>query len=263
MIDVHTHILPGIDDGSRDMDETCALLREEARQGVRCLAATPHFYANRISVEGFLRRRNDSIRETVAAIWKEEGTFFVPDFFAGAEVYYFPGMGRAEKLPELCFRRVLQVPEADGQEQVRPKGFSLRDASVRTDLLLLEMPFVQWDDGMVRELEHILQRQELRILLAHVERYPEFQKDTRVWERIMNLPVTLQINGGALLRSRKTRKFCLNLLKERDNVVLGSDCHNMNTRKPNLREARDLIARKLGEKRLQLIDDKARALLGL
>lgn len=231
MIDFHTHILPGIDDGSSDVRESTELLQEEMRQGVKGIIATPHFYANRISVEGFLRQRNESIR-----LWNEylsgrEEVLLQEDFLGikeGAEVYFFPGMGRAERLKELCIRG--------------------------TDTILVEMPFVQWNDDVLRELTDILQKQRLRIVLAHVERYPEFQKSSRVWDEVLSLPLTLQVNGGSFLKGRSRRKFCLDLLKKHSNVIIGSDCHNLTTRRPNLAQARELIGKKLGKDRLAQID---------
>ena len=46
MIDVHSHILPWIDDGSRSLEESMEMLRQEAEQGIQRVVATPHFYAH-------------------------------------------------------------------------------------------------------------------------------------------------------------------------------------------------------------------------
>lgn len=59
-------------------------------------------------------------------------------------------------------------------------------------------------------------------------------------EKILNLPIYIQINGGSFL-DHKRRKFVLRFLEEHPNVVLGSDCHNMDRRAPNLLEARKII----------------------
>ena len=77
MIDFHTHILPGIDDGSRNIDMTVAMLSEEVSQGVTAVVATPHFYANRTSVAAFLERREKACaftelrRFTIFPVWAE------------------------------------------------------------------------------------------------------------------------------------------------------------------------------------------------
>ena len=100
MIDFHTHILPRIDDGSRDLGMTEAMLREEGRQGVRLVIATPHFYADEMSIDGFLERRAMAMAETEGVRHKAEET--LPAVLAGAEVRYFDGIGAAKEIAALC-----------------------------------------------------------------------------------------------------------------------------------------------------------------
>ena len=230
LTDFHTHILPGIDDGSRDVEMSISMLEEETRQQVKRIVATPHFYANRTSVEDFLARREKSLQRLRKALG-DSG----PQIITGAEVYYFPGMGRAEKLKELCIEG--------------------------TNVILLEMPFAQWTADIYREVKDILQKQELNIVLAHVERYPEFQKDKQVWEQILRLPLTIQINGGSFLKGWSRKRMCMKLLQEQKNAIIGSDCHNMTSRRPNIAEARETIAKKLGNRRLELIDETVERVL--
>lgn len=256
VIDFHTHILPGIDDGSRNSQESLGLWKVENQQNVDCIVATPHFYADNFSVEEFLMRRDESVQKLREAM--AQSTSPMPKTLVshvGAEVYFFPGMGKAEKLNKLCIKPVsLNVQEA-GTAGTDPEG------ETASDLILIEMPFVQWNNEVYSELEDVLERQELRVVLAHVERYPQFQKDDHIWNKVMRLPVTIQINGGSFLKSRARRKLCLELLKTKDRVVLGSDCHNLSSRLPNLEEARKVIAKKLGQDRLALIDKTASVLL--
>ena len=56
-VDFHSHILPGVDDGSRSVEESLEMLRAVARQGIGTVVATPPFYANHDTPERFLRRR--------------------------------------------------------------------------------------------------------------------------------------------------------------------------------------------------------------
>ena len=57
IIDVHCHILPGVDDGAKDIETSLAMLEASRDQGVQCMVATPHFYATRDRVDAFLTRR--------------------------------------------------------------------------------------------------------------------------------------------------------------------------------------------------------------
>lgn len=243
MTDFHTHVLPGIDDGSRDIEMTRSLLIAEKQQGVDRVIATPHFYAHRISIEGFLNRRNHALAEVLRDVegarlqmgQEQPASEGLPLIRVGAEVYFFPGMGKAAKLPYLCING--------------------------TNVLLVEMPFQQWKEEILADLQDILRRQKLRIVLAHVERYLEFQKDRQVWNQVMALPVTIQLNAGSFLKGWSRRRLCLRMMEDHENVILGSDCHNLDTRRPNLAAARAVIERKCGAARLELMDRVMETLL--
>ena len=236
MIDFHTHILPGIDDGSRDMDMTIRMLEAERDQGVSHICATPHFYAHRRSVDFFLERRDRALKDVREVLTDRPD---LPQITAGAEVLYFSGMERAELLPKLCLEG--------------------------TDILLLEMPFNQWTGEMAKAVEAIIKKRSLRVVLAHVERYLRFQKDKTAWEQILHMPLILQLNAesfidaGSFLRPNKEHKLSLQLLAEHDNCILGTDCHNMSDRKPNLAEAVAVIEKKLGRSKMEEILDESKA----
>jgi protein-tyrosine phosphatase len=231
MIDLHTHILPGIDDGSRDVGESAKLIEAEKGDGVTTIVATPHFYAQRISVSRFLERRQGAFDSLKKAEEEKNG---IPCILQGAEVYYFPGIGRADQIPMLTIEG--------------------------TKTLLLEMPFSQWNDEVCRDVEDLIQKQGLRIVLAHTERYVRFQKDKKCWNRIMDMDVLIQLNAESILRKNtlfgpdKGKRFCLDYIRDHDDFLLGSDCHNLTDRKPNLREARDAIRALYGEGKLTSSD---------
>ena len=142
MIDWHTHILPGMDDGSRDPAESLAMLEALASQGIRTVIATPHFYANDESLATFLERRQQAMDRLQAAGVSK------PRILLGAEVRYYQGISRLEGLKELRIRG--------------------------SKLLLLEMPMTKWTQSMVRELIEMAGRSSIRIVLAHVERQTAF-----------------------------------------------------------------------------------------
>ena len=235
MVDFHSHILPGIDDGSDCVETSLAMLRECSRQGVDLMFATPHFYANRTSIDAFLTRRDAALEKTEHV--RREAAEALPEIMTGAEVYYFQGMGRADGVSRLVV------------------------GDTRT--LLLEMPFEQWKDGVLKDVEDLIRKQKLNIVLAHIERYWEFQRDRRVWNRVMALPLTPQINAGSFLKKgwffhpERRRRFCLDFLAAHPRLIVGSDCHNMRERPPNLAAAREEIAAALGTQALAGIDAAA------
>ena len=242
LVDFHTHILPGIDDGSQDESMTRDMLFEEKRQGVVDIVATPHFYANQMSVDGFLENRSAALEKTEQI--RREADEPLPSIITGAEVYYFSGIGRAEEIPRLCIGD--------------------------TRVLLLEMPFEQWTDDVLRDVKDLIRKQKLTIVLAHIERYYRFQKDMDIWDCIMDLPLHTQINAGSFvnkgrfLRPDRRWQFCIDFLKDHpDTLHMGSDCHNMVNRPPNLEKGREGIKAKLGQEALDRIDSSTAKLLGL
>ena len=233
MIDFHTHVLPGIDDGSRSTDMTLEMLREERRQGVTEVVCTPHFYSSRNSVDAFLEHREVSLSHVKARLDELNG--HAPQLWIGAEVYYFPGMSEAVRLPELCIQG--------------------------TKVLLLEMPFSQWDERVYREVKAIISERRLSVVLAHVERYHGFQKKKQIWENVLNLPLTVQLNAGSFQKGLMRRRFCIDMLRARPNSIIGSDCHNLTDRPPNIAGAREVIAKKLGDEALAAVDRTAAKIL--
>ena len=99
MIDIHSHFLPAIDDGSDSVRTSLAMLRESRRQNVDLIVATPHFYADEDDPESFLARRNEAYARLQAAMASVQDSF--PRILLGAEIMYFPGMSVADELYEL------------------------------------------------------------------------------------------------------------------------------------------------------------------
>lgn len=228
MIDLHSHILPQMDDGSKSVEETAQLLKLLGQQGVTTLAATPHFYA-RETPDAFLKRRNASFESMSSA--NEDA----PALLLGAEVAYFDGMGNCETLDALQL----------GQ----------------TKLLLVEMPFSNWTNRMVEDICEIPVQLGLIPVLAHINRYRDKQQFPKYKDKLLHSGVYFQCNAEAFL-TLKTRRWALNLLKKGYIHFLGSDCHNLASRSPRLNEARAVIETKLGNEFLENLDREAQYLLG-
>lgn len=226
MVDFHTHILPGIDDGSRSVEESLQMLR--AMPEVSHVVATPHFYARENTPERFLRRRAASWTR----LWERlDGTG--PDIRLGAEVCYFEGICRSDELSALCIEG--------------------------TNVLLLEMPFDSWSSRAFNDLLELGHRADIQIVLAHAERYDIFYHK-RDWQHIADSPILIQCNAAFFLHLR-TRHRALRRLENGYIHLLGSDCHGIERRAPNLGEAAQVIRKHLGENALRDIDRMALYLL--
>lgn len=222
MIDWHNHVLPAMDDGSRDVAESIAMLGMHASQGVGTVIATPHFYANDESVDSFLERRRRSY-ETL----KEQLPPDAPAVLLGAEVRYYQGISRLADLKKL-----------------RIEG---------SKLLLLEMPMNTWTEYMIRELIELSGKGGLRIVLAHIERYLNLQSRD-VWDRLRETGILMQTNAS-FFTALSTRRKAMTLLREGDIHFLGSDCHNLTSRPPRIGKAFEAIQKKLGVDYIQLMNE--------
>lgn len=200
MIDFHTHILPGMDDGSRSVEQSLEMLAIEAEQGVTDVVLTPHFYADENSIDGFLRRRNTAVNKLTDHCAKQ-----LPRMYLGAEVQYFEGICYCQDLHRLCISG--------------------------TDLLLLEMPMTAWSRRMVDDVIQLNKRPDLQVVIAHLDRYMDTQPK-KLWQRFLDSNLIVQVNAAAfnrLLAGLKIKK----MLRKGQIHMLGTDCHGLKVRRPD------------------------------
>ena len=228
MIDWHSHILPGIDDGSQSVSESVSLLRRLRSQGVRTVIATPHFYPNERSVSSFLEKRADSFEKLKESLPKR-----APEIILGAEVYYYSGISRMDDL------KLLRVQNSR--------------------VLLLEMPMTQWTDYTIKEIVDIAGSRDFTVMLAHVERYMDLQQPETL-ERLCENGLLMQVNAS-FFNGFFTKYKAIKLLKKGLIQFVGSDCHNMKNRPPQLDGAFELIQKKLGDDFLSEMDEFGKSLL--
>ena len=214
MIDWHSHVLPGVDDGSRNAEESTALLQMLSEQGVDTVMATPHFLANDESADAFLERRAEAF-ETLSAVLPTDA----PRVMLGAEVKYYQGISRMEDLLKL-----------------RIEG---------TKILLLEMSIAKWTEYTVRELIELSASRDVTVMMAHIERYYRLQSRA-TWERLYENGLLMQINASFLC-DRLTRRRALGMLESGFVRFIGSDCHNMTSRAPKIGNATEIAEKKLGD----------------
>lgn len=233
IIDFHSHILPGIDDGARNLDTSMAMLEQIREQKVDYMVATPHFYASKDRIDSFLKKRANAWEQLSEAI--EERQFHnAPQFFLGSEVAFFEGISRADQIDSL----------------------TIGD----TNLLLLEMPFVPWTMQNVREVEKLISDRKLCVIIAHLERFIWMPGNKKMIQSLLELPVTVQINAESFLEW-KHRRALLKMFRDGTAHILGSDCHGAHHRVPNLLEGRMVIEKKAGADVLHRIDMQGEKLL--
>ena len=230
MFDFHSHILPGIDDGSKSVEESLSMLRSSRDQGVDGIAATSHFYANIHTPEIWLEKREAAFEKL-----KPHLSADLPKIHLGAEVHYYEGMILSDKLPDF-----------------RIEG---------TEILLVEMPFSKWTERMQSAIIELNSEPDITVLLAHIERYLQFQS-RRVFEKLRENGVLIQSNAEFFLDKRTKRK-ALRMLEKDEINLLGSDCHNMSDRKPCLEQAYKAITEALGTEKIREITDREKSLFNI
>jgi len=219
MIDFHSHILPGMDDGSKGIEESTEMIEESFNQGVEMIVATPHFYPWQEKPEDFVLRRARAIKSLTVPFAKIR---------VGSEVTYYDGIVYSEDI------ELLKIAD--------------------TDFLLIEMPMTIWTKRMLDSLHTIENRMKLKVVLAHLDRYIGVQKRTNNIDYVCE-NFFIQVNADYFI-NRRTQRKALNLIKENSVDFIGSDCHNLTSRPPNMREAYQTIEKKLGIKSVKAFNDK-------
>jgi protein-tyrosine phosphatase len=235
MIDLHCHILPGIDDGARSFEESVLMCRLAADDGCEAMVATPH------------QRRGEwwnSDREHLAALADELQDKVAPGFrvYLGGEVHV-----DSELLAE-----VEKLPEGGG---ILPMAGSR--------YLLIEFD----SNGTSREAIHLVHELVVagwRPVLAHPEFIPWLASDLPLVARLVELGALTQVTAMSVTGDfgRRPQTDALALLDAGLVHFVASDSHGVRRRPPGLRRAAYLIAERLGGETAQrLTHDNPRAVV--
>ena len=203
MIDIHSHILAGIDDGAEALEDGLAIVRELASQGVTEIIATPHYIDETTYVSP--KQKNQRLLTQLKKALKDEKIDV--ELYLGNEIYI---CNRIDNLVESG-----QIATMNGSEYI-----------------LVEFPmsekFPSYEDIL-----HDLILKGYKVILAHPERYIITQDDFYILERLVEMGVLLQCNTGSFIRQygKHAEKLAVKLAKKRMIFALGSDMHH--TRKRN------------------------------
>ena len=218
--DFHTHILPGIDDGSSSPEESIEMFKEAKNQNVTTIVATPHFYPLKSSVENFLVKREwalDSFQKELAACGLSEKA---PKLLCGAEFYYIKKLSIYPDLEKLCLEG--------------------------TSYLLLEMPYSDWHDDIFEEIYLMIKKRGIFPIIAHPDRFLHQICEHNALEKFAELDCLLQINIGSLSRILN-RKRNLKLLSGAVPYVLGTDMHSVDSFVQKMPQIHSVIERNFGK----------------
>jgi len=198
VIDLHTHVLPGLDDGAKTPDDAVALARAAAAEGIVQMAATPHLRADHPGVDPFsLKARCDDLNRRLRRARVDV------DVVAGGEVDLYWAQAASEEVLRLVSYRQ------------------------RGSYLLVETPYGPLPDQFEDLLFRITVR-EFHVLLAHPERNPSLQRYPERLGRLIERGILTQVTAGSLVdapRRAPTRRLAEALVAEGRAHVLASDAH--------------------------------------
>lgn len=217
MIDIHSHILPGLDDGAKDMQETEEMLRIAIEEGITHMIATSHGEAG--YGDAYAKKYLESYAKVKEYI--EEHQLPIQIYY-GNEIYY-----------------------GDGILQALRKGEVLTLNG--THYVLVEFPVYESYAYIERGLRE-LQNLGCWPILAHTERYESLQDIKRIRE-LTEQGILIQVNAGTILgkSGAGAKRFCKKLMREDLIHIVATDAHGSRSRRPKIKECLSYIERKRGE----------------
>ncbi len=210
MIDLHCHILPGVDDGAATMDEALKMAHMAASSGVKCVVATPH--CNLPWAESEILSKEDLARKIQRLQKALEETGIPLRVLPGAEVFC------TTEFPELLHRQALPT---------------LADSRY----LLLEFYPDESPDFMDNCFEYAVHQGKIPVI-AHPERYEAVQRLPQLGSRWFHKGYIIQVNKGSLLGrfGRKVQSTADRLLQQGLIHVVASDAHAHQVRTPHMEQ---------------------------
>lgn len=216
MLDIHSHILPGVDDGARDVETSIELLRMMKEQGITHVIATPHFDAMHQSIDEFQYAVSDSYKRLSDAMYGLD----LPQVSIGSEVFYFPGIGRSAGVRDLTL--------------------------CRSDYLLLELPSCRFTNDILKDISDLNNRVGVMPIIAHIERYSCERGFKSLLSLISNGEAYAQINASSVL-TPPYKKIVHKLISRGYISFMATDTHSIIGRPPLMGEALKSVELSLGK----------------
>lgn len=228
MIDLHAHILPGVDDGAKNWDQTLQMARLAVEDGITVMVATPHLYKGR-SASSIQLNTREIILQHVARLIERLSEEKIPlEILAGCD---FP----------LSFESLKFLDDG--------LALTINDAN---RYLLLELPDTSLPPA-TEEICFYLQSKGITPIITHPERHMVIQEMPYKLKRLIDLGCLVQMTGNSLTGGfgRGVKKISRQFVKLGYVHLLATDTHDPNRRPPVLSQAVAELSRLIGEKRAQ------------
>ncbi len=224
VVDVHSHILPGIDDGSRNLDETLKMLEISHNEGITHIIATPHFKDRHNNA------KPDEVKELINNIQGLSDKYGLDiNIYQGNEILYYDDMCKF----------------------IEKGGISTINGS---NYVLVEFITSASYQYIRNALEEIMS-EGYQPIVAHVERYSCMVQNIKNVFEIKNMGVEIQVNASSITgdNGKDVKRFVHKLLHEQIIDYVGTDCHRCEGRRiPKMKECINIMYKKYNE---QYIND--------
>lgn len=225
MIDFHSHILPNLDDGSRNIEETFKLIKEAEKAGFEGVICTPHYMENYYETD--VKERNTWVK----AIADNLENLNI-NIYLGSEIY--------------LSENIIKLLETG-------KASTIND----TSYVLFELP-MHAEPLNLYDVIYSMQQYKLVPILAHPERYSFVQKEPEMVYDLIQKGVLIQSNYGSIIgQYGKKAQFIIQKMLENNLVhFLGSDVHRENSIYSKINECQEEIENIIGKEKLEEITTK-------
>ncbi|MEJ5167192.1 MAG: CpsB/CapC family capsule biosynthesis tyrosine phosphatase [Thermoanaerobaculia bacterium] len=228
MIDIHCHILPGLDDGAKTMEETLEMLHIAKEKGITDIVATPHIYPE------FYFPEMEKIFQIFGEVKEKVDGI---NLYLGTDIHFCP-----ETLKYLREGRALTINNGNYVLIEPPEFFSEGE--------LLQMLFQIRGEGY-------------RPVITHPERYQIFREKKTLLFKIVEQGNFLQLTSASITGyfGETVQNFSKELIKEKIVHIIASDAHSPRRRIPFLKDAYDKVSEWAGESYSLYLQDNARRVL--
>jgi len=235
MIDIHSHILPGVDDGAQTLDESLEMAKLAVEDGIEKMVATPHLFRGNSLHKNF--DTINSVKNKLAEALEENNISL--QLFTGAEVHISHNL-----LDEIKQHR---------------ENLVINNSSY----LIVEFPSDHIFSG-VKQLFFDLMSEGLIPIIAHPERNSVFRRSPELLFDLVQMGGLCQVNSGSFagLYGTRAQEAAIQFLKLNFVHFMGSDCHNTKASKPKISASFKAVASIIGEERAKaLVKDNPAAVL--
>lgn len=230
MIDFHSHVLPGIDDGAVDCEMSIEMIKKSTEQGVNKIVFTPHCYPlSSRDIEKFIEKREKSLDDLKKTA--EDKNIKLPEFAEGCEVHLSSDISKMRAVEKLCI--------------------------ANTKYMLLEMPSSPWSDSVIDSV-YKLSLLGITPIIAHDERNLIQKEEIR--NSLYNLDVLIQVNASSF-GVPQLKKYIDSMFRQGMLHVIGSDMHNCDSRPTQMDKAKKYIVKRFGNGCLDYLMNNARIIL--